>query len=479
MANTVTKTGFLWGGATAANQCEGAWDEDGRGISNIDLIPQGATRYSVMSGEKVFLQPDKTLYYPSHTGIDFYHRYEEDIKLFHEMGFTCFRLSISWTRIFPNGDEDTPNEKGLRFYENVLKECVKYGMEPIVTICHFDCPAALIQQFGAWKSRKMVGCYLKLCRILFERYKDLVRYWITFNEINMILHAPFMASGVIVEGEANPLQTKYQAAHHELLASALATQLAHEINPDNQVGCMLAAGDTYPYTCNPEDVWAAKLVDRENYFFTDVQIRGKYPAYADTWFRQQDIRLDITAEDIKTLKNYPCDFISISYYSSSLVSADPRYRDKTEGNLFPTLRNPHLPASEWGWQIDPMGMRITLNSLYDRYQKPIFIVENGLGAKDSIAEGQPVHDDYRISYMREHIKAMKDAIRIDGIEIIGYTAWGCIDLVSASTGEMQKRYGMIYVDKHDDGSGSLERQKKASFYWYKKVIQSNGEDLSS
>lgn len=405
--------------------------------------------------------------------MDFYHHYQEDIRLFHEMGFKCFRLSISWTRIFPNGDEELPNEKGLRFYEKVFRECRKYGIEPIVTICHFDCPVGLIRSIGAWKSREMIHYYLKLCRTLFEHYQGLVKYWITFNEINMILHAPFMAAGIILDGE-NDLKTKYQASHYELVASALATKLAHEIDSENKVGCMIAAGDVYPNTCNPEDIWAAKLADRENYFFIDVQARGSYPSYALKFFERNHLILDITEEDEKILAAYPCDYISLSYYSSNLVSADPGLTDKTEGNLFPTLRNPYLEASEWGWQIDPLGLRITLNSLFDRYQKQLFIVENGLGAKDELIDGS-VQDDYRIDYLKQHIRALNDAVEKDGVDVIGYTTWGCVDLVSASTGEMSKRYGFIYVDKKDDGTGTMRRYKKKSFEWYKRVIQSNGE----
>lgn len=468
--------GFLWGGATAANQVEGAWDEGGRGLANVDLLPQGDSRNDVMNGSAARLDFDPALRYPAKEGVDFYHRYQEDIRFFAEMGFKCFRLSIAWSRIFPNGDEEAPNEEGLRFYEKVFLECKASGIEPLVTICHFDCPAGLIRSIGGWKSRTMIDHYLRLCRTLFTRYKGLVRYWITFNEINMILHAPFMACGLIIAEGENAKQVKYQASHYELVASALATKLAHEIDPENKIGCMIAAGDIYPNTCAPEDIWAAAKGNRENLFFVDVQARGYYPAYAEKLFEQEGLLLDRTEEDRLALAVSPCDFVSLSYYSSSLVSADPAIMDTTEGNLFPTLRNPHLKVSEWGWLIDPMGLRITLNSLYDRYQKPLFVVENGLGAKDTLVNGT-VEDDYRIDYLRQHIQAMRDAICEDGVEVMGYTTWGCIDLVSASTGEMSKRYGFIYVDKNDDGSGTLERCKKKSFAWYQKVIASNGGDL--
>ena len=467
---------FLWGGAVAANQAEGGWDEGGRGLANVDLLPQGETRETVMSGHSVRLDFDPGLRYPSLEGVDFYHHYKEDIQMFAEMGFRCFRLSIAWSRIFPNGNEMEPNEEGLQFYENVFRECRAHSIEPLVTICHFDCPVGLIQTIGGWKSREMIDHYLRLCKVLFTRFKGLVKYWITFNEINMILQAPFMACGLVIQQSENELEVKYQASHYELVASALAVRLAHEIDPENKVGCMIAAGDIYPNTCAPKDVWTAALGNRENYFFIDVQARGYYPAYAEKLFQQQNLALDRTEDDREALAAGTCDFISLSYYCSSLASANPSVAEMTGGNLFLTLRNPYLQASEWGWQIDPLGLRITLNTLYDRYQKPLFVVENGLGAKDILVNGT-VEDDYRIDYLRMHIQNLRDAVTQDGVEVLGYTTWGCIDLVSASTGEMSKRYGFIYVDKENDGSGSLRRYRKKSFAWYTKVIASNGENL--
>ncbi|HAX73604.1 MAG TPA: 6-phospho-beta-glucosidase [Firmicutes bacterium] len=467
---------FLWGGATAANQCEGAYDVDGRGLANVDITPHGKKRWNVACGKNLDLSVDETQYYPSHEAIDFYHHYKEDIALFAEMGFKTFRLSIAWTRIFPKGDELTPNEEGLQFYENVFKECKKYGIEPLVTITHFDCPIHLIKEYGGWRNRKMIDFYKNLVTVLFTRYKGLVKYWLTFNEINMILHLPFTGAGLVFEEGENVEQLKYLAAHHELLASAWATKIAHEIDPENKIGCMLAAGNTYANTCAPEDVWKSMQLDRENFFFIDVQARGYYPNYALKELERKNIELNITEEDKQLLKNHTVDFISFSYYSSRLTSADPEISKQTEGNVFATLKNQYLQASEWGWQIDPLGLRITMNTLYDRYQLPLFIVENGLGAKDKLVN-ETVEDDYRIDYLREHIKAMKDAVELDGVDLLGYTSWGCIDLVSASTGEMSKRYGYIYVDKDDQGNGTLKRYKKKSFYWYKNVIASNGENL--
>jgi 6-phospho-beta-glucosidase len=469
--------GFLWGGATAANQCEGGYLEGNKGLTTIDVVPAGKDRMPVMKGQLKMLECDSEHYYPSHDAIDFYHHYKEDIALFAEMGFKTFRLSLSWARIFPNGDDAEPNEEGLKFYDNVFDECLKFGIEPLVTITHFDVPLNLVKTIGSWRSRKMVDHYERLCEVIFNRYKDKVKYWLTFNEINMLLHLPFLGAGLVFQEGEDEEAVKYQAAHHQLVASAKATEIAHRINPNFKVGCMLAAASFYPYSCDPEDIWAAMGKDRENYFLIDVQSRGKYPNYAKKMFERKGITIKMEEGDEELLKNNTVDFISFSYYSSRLTSANPNVNLETSGNAFKTLRNPHLKASEWGWQIDPLGFRVTMNALYDRYQKPLFVVENGLGASDTPDEKGYVEDDYRIDYLREHIKAMRDAINIDGVELLGYTSWGCIDLVSASTGEMKKRYGFIYVDKDNEGKGTLKRSRKKSFYWYKKVIETNGEEL--
>ncbi|SEU02080.1 6-phospho-beta-glucosidase [Lacrimispora sphenoides] len=469
---------FLWGGATAANQCEGGYAEGGRGLANVDVVPHGKDRWAVVTGAKKMFDFDEEYYYPAKKSIDMYHHYLDDIKLFGEMGFKTYRLSIAWSRIFPNGDDELPNEEGLKFYEAIFKECRKCGIEPLVTLIHFDCPMHLITEYGGWRNRKVIDFFVNYCETVFTRYKGLVKYWLTFNEINMILHGPFMAAGLFFEEGEDRTQIQYQAAHHELVASALAVRMAHEIDPQNKVGCMLAAGQYYPFTCKPQDVWAAFESDREGYFFVDVQARGEYPDYAWKRFEREKIKLDITDSDLEILKESPVDFISFSYYSSRVASGDPTAAGTTEGNVFASLKNPYLEASQWGWQIDPLGLRITLNALYDRYQKPLFIVENGLGARDVADVNGYVEDDYRIDYLKSHIEAMKDAVEIDGVDLMGYTPWGCIDLVSASTGEMSKRYGFIYVDLDDSGNGTGKRFRKKSFYWYKKVIAANGEDLT-
>ena len=469
---------FLWGGATAANQCEGGYDKGGRGLANVDVVPTGKDRFPIITGKQKMFDFDDEHFYPAKEAIDMYSHYKEDIALFGEMGFKTYRLSIAWSRIFPMGDEAEPNEEGLQFYEDLFKECHKYGIEPLVTITHFDCPMHLIEKYGAWRSREMIGFYENLCNVIFRRYKGLVKYWLTFNEINMILHAPFMGAGLYFEEGENEEQVKYQAAHHELVASAIATRIAHEVDPENQVGCMLAAGHYYPYSCNPEDVFKAQEADRENYFFIDVQSRGEYPAYALKKLEREGVTIQMEDGDLELLKEHTVDFISFSYYSSRVVSTDPKVNETTSGNIFASVKNPYLEVSEWGWQIDPLGLRTTMNSLYDRYQKPLFIVENGLGAVDEPDENGYVADDYRIEYLAAHLQAMKDAVELDGVDLMGYTSWGCIDLVSAGTGEMKKRYGFIYVDRDNEGNGTLGRSKKKSFDWYKKVIASNGEDLS-
>ncbi len=468
---------FLWGGATAANQCEGGYLEGGKGLGTVDVIPWGEHRRAVMQGRMNYRDLPEDSYYPSHEAIDMYHHWKEDIAYMAQMGFKCYRFSIAWSRIFPTGEEDAPNEEGLRFYEEMIDELLRNHIKPVITICHFDVPLHLEQKYGSWRSRKLVDAYLKYCEALFRRFKGKVTYWMTFNEINMLMHLPFMGAGISFKEGENEEQVKYQAAHHELVASALATKLAHEIDPNNQVGCMLAAGNFYPYSCHPDDVWEALCKDRGNYFFIDVQSRGEYPNYAKRMLECKGIQVQMQPEDEQILKENTVDFIAFSYYTSRLTSADPNVGQSTAGNVIQSLKNPHLKASEWGWQIDPVGLRITMNNLYDRYQKPLFIVENGLGAVDTVEADGSINDDYRIAYLEAHIREMMKAVEEDGVPLIGYTPWGWIDLVSASTGEMKKRYGFVYVDKDNAGNGTLERRPKKSFYWYKQVIATNGECL--
>ena len=463
--------GFLWGGAIAANQCEGAVLEDGKGYSCADSMPNGVFKSPVIPPPEFYLKRE---------AIDFYHRYREDIALFAEMGFKCLRFSISWVRVFPTGDDSEPNEAGLKFYDNVLEELERHEIEPLVTISHYEMPLALSTKYGGWTNRRLIDFYLKYAEILFRRYKGRIKRWLTFNEINMILHAPFNGGGILkADGGEITLQDKYQAAHHQLVASALATKLAHEIDSENQVGCMIAGATVYPLTSAPQDAMAAVWKDRQSLFFADVHCRGFYPSYTKRYFRENGISFVVTEEDSLALKN-TVDFVSISYYSSDCATAHPEKADTTRGNIASAVKNPYLKRNAWGYQIDPVGLRYILNQLYDRYQLPLFIVENGVGARDELIKDDngnyTVNDDYRIDFLNAHLVQVREAIE-DGVPVLGYTSWAPIDLVSQSECQMEKRYGYIYVDRNDNGEGTLARYRKKSFYWYKEVIASNGAIL--
>lgn len=472
---------FLWGGAVAANQCEGAWAVDGKGPSTSDMCTNGTHKMSKRITRKI----EKDTLYPSHEAIDFYHRYKEDIALFAEMGFKVFRFSIAWTRIFPTGMEETPNKAGLEFYDNVINECLKHNIEPLVTISHYEMPFALTEKYNGWASRECIDLYVKYAKVLFERYKGKVKYWITFNEINSgtMPLGGYLSLGILNEGTTeftkqvdNP-NLRFQGLHHQFVASALAVKLAHEIDPDYQVGCMICYITTYPNTCNPDDILLSQKTNQiQNHLCGDVQVRGSYPKFAKRFFEENNIKINMDEKDLDILKDGCVDFYTFSYYMSNCASVDVTLK-KTSGNLMGGVKNPYLEESDWGWQIDPKGLRYTLNEIYDRYQIPLMVVENGLGAYDKVEDDGTIQDDYRIEYLRQHIEQMAEAIK-DGVDLIGYTPWGCIDLVSASTGEMAKRYGFIFVDKYDDGTGDLSRKKKKSFYWYKNVIATNGNSLT-
>ncbi|RSD29064.1 glycoside hydrolase family 1 protein [Mesobacillus subterraneus] len=469
--------GFLWGGATAANQIEGGYKKGNKGLNVADVLPGGKERYETLmkSGFDFEIKPNQ--YYPNHEAIDFYHRYEEDIALFAEMGFKAFRMSIAWTRIFPNGDETEPNEEGLAFYDRVFDELHKHGIEPVVTLSHYELPLHLVKEYGGWRSRQVVTFFDRYAKVLFERYKDKVKYWMTFNEINSALVMPINGLGFSIEKEEDRYQPTFQAYHHQFVASALAVKACHDIIPDSEIGCMILFAPVYSFDSNPDNVlYALKEEQIFNYFCADVQVRGEYPSFTNRFFKEHSIELDIQEGDLEILKEGIVDYIGFSYYMSRTEKKVKSPEDATQGNIIGGVRNPFLEVSDWGWEIDPVGMRISLHKLFDRYQKPLFIVENGLGAFDELTEDGSINDDYRIDYLREHVKAMGEAIE-DGVELMGYTSWGCIDMVSMSTGEFSKRYGYIYVDKHDDGSGTLDRKKKKSFFWYKDVIETNGEKL--
>ncbi len=463
--------GFLWGGAVAANQCEGAYNEDGKGLSTQDVTPRGI---------KGPITKEPTPDNMKLVGIDFYHRYKDDIKLFAEMGFKVFRTSIAWSRIFPNGDEKEPNEKGLQFYDDLFDELLKHGIEPLVTISHYETPLNLSIQYDGWINRDMIGFYERYVRTIFKRFGGKVKYWLTFNEINSVLHEPFLSGGIYTDKSKLKKQDLYQAIHHELVASALATKIGHEMMPGCKIGCMILSMPMYALTSNPDDVIAVMKSDHMNTFFGDMHVRGQYPGYMKRYFRENNIQIEMADGDEELLKDHTVDFVSFSYYMSICEAADHSKAQTGEGNLMGGVTNPYLKQSEWGWAIDPQGLRYVLNQFYDRWQKPLFIVENGLGAVDELVT-QPdgtktVLDDYRINYLRDHLIQVGEAIE-DGVPVMGYTSWGCIDLVSASTAELKKRYGFIYVDRNDDGTGTLNRYKKKSFDWYKNVIATNGESL--
>ncbi|WP_217535731.1 6-phospho-beta-glucosidase [Vibrio metschnikovii] len=466
---------FLWGGAVAAHQVEGGWNKDGKGVSVVDVLTKGAHEVPRVITDSV----ESDQFYPNHEAIDFYGRYKEDIALFTEMGFKCFRTSIAWTRIFPNGDEATPNEAGLQFYDDLFDELLKYGIEPVITLSHFEMPNHLVKHYGSWANRQVIDFFVKFSQTVMERYQHKVKYWITFNEINNQRNWKlpiwgYCNSGMIYTDYPNPEQMMYQVLHHQFVASAQVVKLGHQINPDFKIGSMIHIMPLYPATCRPEDVLLAQELMREKYLFSDVQVRGYYPSYLIKEWQRKNIQIEMAAGDEQILREGCADYLAISYYMTNIVSTQKEEGQTT--SLFENSRlNPYLPASDWGWQIDPDGLRVALSELYERYQKPIFIVENGLGAIDEVQADGSINDDYRINYLSEHIKAVATAINYDGVDVMGYTPWGCIDCVSFTTGEYKKRYGFIYVDKHDDGTGTMARSKKKSFYWYQQVIASNGQ----
>lgn len=461
---------FLWGGATAANQCEGAYNVDGKGLTIADVSPGGKQRLGLLMSGEFPLEIDMNQYtYPNHKGIDFYNRYKEDIAMFAEMGFKTFRMSISWARIFPNGNDAEPNEAGLQHYENVIDELLKYGIEPTITMSHYETPLNLVTEYGGWKNRELIALFERYAKVILERFHTKVKYWMTFNEINTGVFGSFFSTAM---RGATP-QDNFQALHNQFVASSLATKIAHELNPELMVGCMSIYATMYTMDSNPLTAIQREENNRMfNYFCNDLQVRGEYPSYALKYFENNGIELEIADGELELIKEHTVDYLSFSYYMSSTVSTE--VGEESRGNFFGGTKNPFLKASEWGWEIDPVGLRLALCDLYGRYGVPLYISENGLGAIDKVESDGSINDDYRIDYLKQHIEEMSKAINIDGVDLIAYTPWGCIDLVSASTGEMSKRYGFIYVDLDDDGNGTMNRSKKKSFDWYKEIIQNNG-----
>jgi len=479
--------GFFWGGATAANQFEGGWNEGGKGPSIPDTLTVGDKNHD---REYHFPIDDSKYIYPSHKASDFYHHYKEDIKLLSEAGLNMYRMSVQWSRIFPSGDENEPNKAGLEFYRNVFKELKKYHIEPLVTISHYELPLGLSEKYDGWADRRLVDFYLHYANTLFSEYKGLVHYWLTFNEINSLSMPAggFTVGGIKsiagghgmttqVEETAEQKSLRYTALHNQFVASARAVKMAHAIDPDNKVGCMIAGMASYPLSPKPEDMLAWQKKIQEGLFFCpDVQSKGEYPYYMKNYFEKNNIVISKEPSDDEVLKEGTVDFVTFSYYATGCVAASDDKKAGGSINAF-GIPNPYLKKSEWGWNIDPMGLRFFLNEFYRRYNKPIMITENGLGAEDKLENGK-IHDPYRIDYMKQHIEAMSDAID-DGVDLVGYMPWGIIDLTAASTGEMKKRYGIIYVDADDNGQGTFDRYKKDSFFWYQKVTSSNGKDLDN
>lgn len=483
--------GFLWGGATAANQIEGGWREGGKGWSvsdaaraHFDADVKDYSRHNQITTrdiEEALAHPEDEVNYPKRHGSDFYHHYKEDIALMAQMGFKVYRMSIAWSRIYPNGDDEQPNEQGLQFYDDVFDELKKYNIEPLVTMSHYEPPLNLVLNYDGWYSREVVGFFEKYVKTICERYKHKVKYWLTFNEVDSMIRHPYTTGGLIEDRfpGKNFEEVCYQAMHHQFVASALATKICHEIIPDSQVGCMITKLTYYPYTCKPEDVLETQRRMRSIYAYSDTQVFGEYPSTLLSYYKNHNIHIVKQPGDDQIMKQYPVDFVSFSYYMSSCVAADETGLDVTPGNTILAVKNPHLETSEWGWQIDPIGLRISLVDLYDRYRKPLFVVENGLGAKDELTADGQVHDPYRIDYLRKHFKCMLDAIEEDGVELMGYTSWACIDLISESTKQISKRYGYIYVDLDDLGNGTYNRIRKDSFYWMQKVIENNSLDFET
>lgn len=468
---------FLWGGAVAAHQCEGAFDLGGKGPNVSDIMTAGTHQKPREITDGI----EEGKYYPNHEAIDFYHKHPEDIKLFAEMGFKAFRTSINWSRIFPKGDEEFPNEEGLAFYDRLFDEMLAHGIEPVITLSHFEMPYHLVKEYGGFANRKVIAFFVRYAKAVITRFQHKVKYWMTFNEINNQADAqmdlfPFTCSGILFKDTDNREQIMYQAVHYELVASAEVVKFAKELNPQLQMGCMLAMVPIYPFSCSPDDIMLATETMNRRWHFGDVFVFGEYNEVSKTWWEKKGIELDITEEDLQILKEGTVDYIGLSYYMSGVVKHDAMDEEILHP-AFGFVKNPTIEVSDWGWAIDPVGLRITLNWLHQRYRKPCFIVENGLGAYDKANDQGLIEDDYRINYLKAHIEQMKLAIMEDGVDVLGYTVWGCIDVISFGTGEMEKRYGFIHVDKDNQGKGTMKRSKKKSFDWYKKVIETNGDVL--
>ena len=456
---------FLWGASTSAYQVEGASLEDGKGPSCQDVkeIPVGTSDLTVCA--------------------DQYHRYKEDIALMAEMGFKTYRFSVSWSRILPEGT-GAINPKGIAYYNHIIDECLKYGIEPLVTMFHFDMPASLDRR-GSWSNRESVDWFVNFAKILFENYGDRVKYWLTINEQNMLtLFGPTIGTLTIPKGTENLLKETYQQNHHMLVAQAKVMALCHEMIPNAKIGPAPNISIVYPATCKPKDVLAAQNFNAlRNWLYLDMAVYGRYNDLSWAYLKEHDALPKFSEGDEQILKSGHPDFIGFNYYNSTTCQWSDSFEQIKDSSapldiagMFEGAKNPYLPVTEFNWEIDPDGFRATIREIYSRYHLPMIITENGLGAYDKLTEDGKIHDPYRIDFLRKHIEQMRLAIA-DGCDMMGYCPWSAIDLISTHEG-IVKRYGFIYVDRDEFDLKTLKRYRKDSFYWYKKVIASNGENLS-
>lgn len=475
----IKKRQLLFGGATASSQYEGSYNIGGKGMDTQDCRPYlprtsnatTATRLLTKSSIEEAKDPNSKLVFPFRTASKGYEFWEEDIDLLIELGIDIYRLSISWARLYPNGDELTPNEEGIAYYKKVIMKAHNAGMKIFLTMTHYAVPLYLVEEYGGWTNRSLIEFYVRYAKTIFEEFGDYIDYYLPFNEINAGYFSPFNGVALVREEDSDYDQSLvFASLHHQFVASAYVIELGKKM-VKGEFGCMIACFCYYPYSCSPED--NLKLVLEENmnqWYCSDILSRGVYPGYAQKFFSDRNISFEITESDKKILKDNTCDFVSISYYQSCVISTEEK--EKTAGNLVISTKNPYLEATEWGWQIDPIGLRTSLHRVYDRYQKPVFVSEGGLGNRDVLESDGSIHDQYRIKYLQEHFDQVKLA-QEDGVDVLGYIVWGIIDIVSAGSCEMEKRYGVIYVDADNEGNGSFKRIKKDSFTWYQKFLKEN------
>ena len=464
---------FLWGASSSAFQIEGAWNEDGKGLTVADFN-------SFKRSEK---QADTKV------ASDFYHHWKSDIALMKELGMKVYRFSLSWARIIPDGDGEV-NQKGLDFYRNVIEELVRQGIQPFVTLYHFDLPYALVEKYNGWEDRRCVFAFERYAKVCFEAFGDLVKYWQVINEQNLMIRVNERMN-IYETDDWKADKMRAQMDYHMFLAHALATKACHELVLDGKIAPAVSSTCTYPLTNKPEDVWSAKMNDAmKTVYCLDMHYYGQYPGYYMRYLDERNIVPEMLPEDKEILSHGRPDYLAVNYYRTLCTSYLPETEEHPKGSRvfrgnevdfdqYGYCRdevNENLTRSEYGAAIDPNGLRMVLNDYYARYRLPIIITENGLGVPDELTPDERVHDDYRIDYLRKHIEACRLAIE-DGVEMLGYSPWSFMDLLSSHQG-FRKRYGFVYVNREDHDEKDLQRIKKDSYYWYQKVIQTNGEDLS-